>query len=60
MNTAEHDVAELVSHYIDEVQLDRRGVKEGWYAMDESGQLTSGPFPNRESCPRSCRRRVDR
>jgi hypothetical protein len=27
-----------------------RGVKEGWYAIDERGNLLSGPFNNREIC----------
>jgi hypothetical protein len=37
-------------HYINELQSDLRGVKEGWYAIDERGNLLSGPFSNRERC----------
>jgi hypothetical protein len=50
MKTAKYDMDEPVPHHIDEVQSDRRGVKEGWYAMDKNGRLTSGPFFSRESC----------
>jgi hypothetical protein len=37
-------------HYINELQSDLRGVKEGWYAINERGNLLSGPFSNRENC----------
>ena len=37
-------------HYINELQSDLRAVKEGWYAVDERGDLLSGPFNNRELC----------
>jgi hypothetical protein len=37
-------------HYINERQSDLRGIKEGWYAMDEHGKLLFGPFSNRENC----------
>jgi hypothetical protein len=37
-------------HYINELQSDLRAVKEGWYAMDERGNLLFGPFSNRENC----------
>ena len=37
-------------HYINELQSDLRGVKEGWYAMDDHGNLSLGPFFNRENC----------
>jgi hypothetical protein len=37
-------------HYINELQSDLRGVKEGWYATDERGTLLFGPFNNRENC----------
>jgi hypothetical protein len=38
------------AHYINEVQSDLRGVKEGWYAIDKRGNLLSGPFNTREIC----------
>ena len=31
-------------------ESDLRGVKEGWYAIDEHGSLLSGPFSNQEIC----------
>ena len=37
-------------HYINELQSDLRCVKEGWYAIDERGNLLVGPFSNRENC----------
>ena len=37
-------------HYINELRSDLRGVKEGWYAIDERGRLLSGPFSNQEIC----------
>jgi hypothetical protein len=37
-------------NYINELQSDLRGIKEGWYAIDERGNLLSGPFSNRERC----------
>jgi hypothetical protein len=27
-----------------------RGVKEGWYVMDDEGKLTLGPFSTRDDC----------
>jgi len=27
---------------------DMRSIKSGWYAMDEDGSLSSGPFPSHE------------
>jgi hypothetical protein len=43
-------VIDPTPHYINERQSDLRGVKEGWYAIDERGILFSGPFSNQESC----------
>jgi hypothetical protein len=37
-------------HYINEDKSDIRGIKPGWYAMDENGNLSFGPFSNRENC----------
>ena len=38
-------------HHINENQSDMRGIKEGWYVMDEGGKLTAGPFSSRDDCP---------
>ncbi len=41
---------DAVPHYINERQSDLRGVKEGWYAIDDHGGLLFGPFSNQEKC----------
>ena len=43
-------MAEPIPHRISEAQSDMRGVKEGWYMMDEEGNLTFGPFSSRDGC----------
>ena len=47
---AGYPMSELVPHRISEAQSDMRGVKEGWYMMDDEGNLTSGPFSSRDDC----------
>jgi hypothetical protein len=37
-------------HYINEDKSDMLGIKHGWYAMDDDGNLSSGPFSSREKC----------
>jgi hypothetical protein len=37
-------------HYIGENESDMRGIKHGWYAVEDDGNLSSGPFPNFEEC----------
>jgi hypothetical protein len=37
-------------YYINELRSDLRGVKEGWYAIDEGGNLLFGPFSDRKTC----------
>jgi hypothetical protein len=37
-------------HYINDNQSDIRGIKPGWYASDNDGNLSSGPFFSREEC----------
>lgn len=39
-----------IPHYINQNRSDMRGIKPGWYAMDDTGKLSSGPFPSREEC----------
>jgi hypothetical protein len=34
----------FIPYYINERQSDVRGIKCGWYTMDERGKLGSGPF----------------
>ena len=37
-------------HYISENKSDMRGIKHGWYAIDDDGNLSSGPSSSREEC----------
>jgi len=39
-----------VPYYIGEAKSDIRGIKSGWYAMDQDGNLLSGPFSSRQTC----------
>jgi hypothetical protein len=39
-----------IPHYINEDRSDMRGVKPGWYAMEDNGKLSSGPFSSRHEC----------
>jgi hypothetical protein len=40
----------LTAQLIGEMQSQRRGIKEGWYAMSVSGAVCSGPFSSRVDC----------
>jgi hypothetical protein len=39
-----------IPHYINEDRSEMRGIKPGWYAMDDAGKLSSGPFCSHEEC----------
>ena len=39
-----------VPHYINEDKSDMRGIKSGWYAVEDDGNLSSGPFSSLEAC----------
>jgi hypothetical protein len=39
-----------VPHYINGVKSDLRGIKSGWYTVDENGRLSAGPFVSHEEC----------
>jgi hypothetical protein len=39
-----------IPHYISEDKSDMRGIKPGWYAMENNGKLSSGPFASRQEC----------
>jgi len=40
----------IVALYINESKSDMRGIKDGWYAMDDDGNLVAGPFSSRDKC----------
>jgi len=40
------------SHYINENKSDMRGIKPSWYAIENDGNLSSGPFSSLEECVR--------
>jgi hypothetical protein len=35
-------------HYISENKSDMRGIKSGWYAIENDGNISSGPFSSPE------------
>jgi hypothetical protein len=39
-----------VPYYISENKSDIRGIKHGWYTIEDYGNLSSGPFPSLEEC----------
>ena len=41
-----------VPYYMSETKSDMRGIKHGWYAIEDDGTLYSGPFPSFEECAR--------
>jgi hypothetical protein len=39
-----------IPYYINEDRSDMRGIKPGWYVMEDNGKLSSGPFSSRHEC----------
>jgi hypothetical protein len=39
-----------IPYYISEDRSEIRAVKPGWYAMDDDGDLSSGPFSSHAEC----------
>ena len=39
-----------IPHYINEGRSEMRGIKPGWYAIEDDGKLCSGPFSTRQEC----------
>ena len=37
-------------YYVSDNRSDIRGIKPGWYAIEEGGELSSGPFSSRQEC----------
>ena len=49
--TAEHWTTTVTApHYISDDNADCRGIKPGWYAIEDDGNLSFGPFLSREEC----------
>lgn len=42
-----------IPHHVNESESAIRGIKPGWYAMEDDGKLSSGPFSSREECVHS-------
>jgi hypothetical protein len=40
----------LFPRYVDETQSRMRGLQVAWYAVDNEGTITAGPYPNRDEC----------
>jgi hypothetical protein len=40
----------IIPYFIDEDGAYRRGIKSGWYAINERGTLSFGPYSSREEC----------
>jgi hypothetical protein len=40
----------FIPYYVNERQSDVRGIKCGWYTMDERGKLGAGPFLSPSEC----------
>jgi hypothetical protein len=43
-------VSYFIPYYVNERQSDVRGIKCGWYTMDERGKLGAGPFLSPSEC----------
>jgi hypothetical protein len=42
--------SQLFPRYVDVTQSRMRGLKVAWYAVDNEGTITAGPYPNRDEC----------
>ena len=40
----------LTPRHVEEAESDRRGIKDGWYAINKTGQVCSGQFLNQDDC----------
>jgi hypothetical protein len=50
MTAAHWSTTVTAPHFISENKSDMRGIKPGWYAIEDDGSLSSGPFSSREEC----------
>ena len=40
----------LTPRHVQEAESDRRGIKDGWYAINMNGRVFSGRFSSRAAC----------
>jgi hypothetical protein len=50
LNSGKIKMKNLIPRHINEVESDRRAVKDGWYATNETGKLRCGPFSTLSDC----------
>ena len=50
MTAAHWSTTVTVPHHVSENKSDIRGIKPGWYAIEDDGNLSSGPFSSRDEC----------
>jgi len=43
-------LSRLFPLHVDERQSRMRGLKIGWYGVDNEGAITAGPYPSRDEC----------
>ena len=46
----------VITRHVNETESDRRGIKDGWYAISQMGKICSSRFSNREDCQAHIRR----
>jgi hypothetical protein len=50
MAAAHPGIMMTAPHYMSDDKSDMRGIKSGWYAIEDDGAFSSGPFSSREEC----------
>ena len=50
MTAAHWSATVTLPHYISDDKSDMRGIKPGWYAIEDDGNLSSGPFSSLDEC----------
>jgi hypothetical protein len=48
--TAWDTVTSLFPHFVEAQQSAKRGLNVGWYAMDQDGEIVTGPYRGRNEC----------
>jgi len=46
----------VTARHVNETESDRRGIKDGWYAISQMGKICSSRFSNREDCQAQIKR----